>query len=105
MRRANLMTGPMAATVLAVATALLSPCLAQYRPPPPAQYQPPPPSLQNHPPRPPGPGHLGDWLRRYKNVPPWEQERALQSDPAFRRLPPDQQQLLRQRPQYFSSLP
>ena len=50
-------------------------------------------------------GHAGDWLRRYKDLPPAEQERALQNDPAFRRLPPARQQILRQRLQHFSSLP
>lgn len=50
-------------------------------------------------------GHAGDWLRRYKDLPPAEQERALQNDPGFRRLSPDQQQRLRQRLQHFSSLP
>jgi hypothetical protein len=54
---------------------------------------------------PPPAGHAGDWLRRYKDLPPAEQERELQNDPAFRRLPPGQQQLLRQRLQHFSSLP
>lgn len=51
------------------------------------------------------PGHGGDWLRRYKDVPPAEQERALQNDPAFRRLSPEKQQMLRERLQRFSSLP
>jgi hypothetical protein len=55
--------------------------------------------------RPQARGHAGDWLRRYKDLPPAEQERELQKDPAFRRLPPGQQQLLRQRLQHFSSLP
>jgi hypothetical protein len=50
-------------------------------------------------------GHAGDWLRRYKDLPPAEQERELQRDPAFRRLSPGQQQLLRQRLRHFSSLP
>ncbi len=50
-------------------------------------------------------GHAGDWLRRYKDLPPAEQERELQNDPAFRRLSPERQQLLRQRLQHFSSLP
>src|SRR4051812_33411437 len=49
-------------------------------------------------------GHAGDWLRRYKDLPPDEQEHALQNDPAFRSLPPDRQQMLRQRLQHFSSL-
>ena len=50
-------------------------------------------------------GHAGDWLRRYKDLPPAEQERELQNDPAFRRLPPERQQRLRQRLQHFSNLP
>lgn len=50
-------------------------------------------------------GHAGDWLRRYKDMPPAEQERELQNDPAFRRLPEAQQQRLRQHLQHFSSLP
>jgi hypothetical protein len=104
MRPANFMTNWRAVTVLALAAVLASPALAQhdnnsnngfrdFQPPPQNQYH------QA------GPGHAGDWLRRYRNVPPSEQERALQSDPAFRRLPPEQQQLLRQRLRHFSSLP
>ena len=50
-------------------------------------------------------GHAGDWLRRYKNMSPSEQERALRSDPGFQHLSPGQQQVLRQRLQHFSSLP
>jgi hypothetical protein len=52
-----------------------------------------------------GQGHAGDWLRRYQGMPAGEQERALQNDPAFRRLPPERQQMLRQRLEHFSSLP
>jgi hypothetical protein len=50
-------------------------------------------------------GHAGDWLRQYKDLPPDEQEKALQSDPSFRRLPPARQQKLRDRLQRFSNLP
>ena len=50
-------------------------------------------------------GHVGDWLRRHKDLPPAEQERALQNDPGFRRLPPERQQQLRERLHHFSSLP
>jgi hypothetical protein len=42
-------------------------------------------------------GHAGDWLRRYKNMSPSEQERALRSDPGFQHLSPGQQQVLQQR--------
>jgi hypothetical protein len=55
--------------------------------------------------RPQGQRHAGDWLRRYQGLPPAERERALQNDPGFRRLAPEQQQLLRQRLQHFSNLP
>src|SRR5512135_2985339 len=50
-------------------------------------------------------GHAGDWLRRYKDLPPAEQERALRNDPGFNRLPPQRQQMLRDRLQHFSNLP
>jgi len=120
------MTGWMAKVALTVATAVasISPCLAQgnnFRPVQgrqtalnqnrPPQNQNRPPQNQNRPQPPhqaqgqPGPGHAGDWLRRYKNVPLGEQERALQNDPAFRRLAPERQQMLRERLQHFSSLP
>lgn len=48
--------------------------------------------------------HAGDWLREYKDLPPDEQEKALQNDPAFRTLPPRRQQILRDRLQNFSNL-
>jgi hypothetical protein len=51
------------------------------------------------------PGHVGDWLRRYKDLPPGEQERELRKDPVFQRLTPPQQQLLLRRLRHFSSLP
>jgi hypothetical protein len=51
------------------------------------------------------PGHAGNWLRRYKDLPPAQQRRALENDPQFRRLPPQQQARLRNRLQHFSSLP
>jgi hypothetical protein len=105
MRRDNSITGWLVAALLAVAAALAIPCLAQQdnqdnnvRPPAPRDQYRQPPSYS-------GPGHAGDWLRRYKNVPPDQQEQALQSDPAFRHLPPEQQQMLRQRLRHFSSLP
>jgi len=51
------------------------------------------------------PGHAGNWLRRYKDLPPSQQHRALENDPQFRRLPPPQQKRLQNRLQHFSSLP
>jgi len=104
--------GWLASTALALAVA--NPCAGQrpgaFRPvqqrrAAPA-YQPPRAQVQRAPAARPQPaGHAGDWLRRYKDLPPAEQERALQSDPGFRRLTPERQQLLRQRLQHFSNLP
>jgi hypothetical protein len=49
--------------------------------------------------------HAGAWLRRYQNLPPAEQERALNSDPQFRELPNDDQEKLRERLRQFNSFP
>ena len=93
---------------LALAVTLPFPCLAeaalrgrlqQNRQAP--SYQPQRPRQERPQPR----GHAGDWLRRYKDVPPGEQERELQKDPAFRRMSPERQQQLRQRLERFSNLP
>lgn len=42
------------------------------------------------------PGHLSDWLNRYRSLPAQEQERMLRNDPSFRQLSPDDQQRLLQ---------
>jgi hypothetical protein len=49
--------------------------------------------------------HAGQWLRRYRDLPPDQQQKALENDPQFRSLPPGRQQLLRAQLQRFSSLP
>jgi len=54
--------------------------------------------------RPPG-QHSGDWLRKYKDVPSAQQQKALENDPQFRNLPPERQERLKERLQRFSSLP
>jgi hypothetical protein len=51
------------------------------------------------------PGHAGNWLRRYKDLPPSQQRRALENDPQFRKLPPQQRARLQNQLQHFSSLP
>ena len=51
------------------------------------------------------PGHAGNWLRRYKDMSPEQQRRVLESDPLFRRLPPQQQVRLQNQLRRFSSLP
>jgi hypothetical protein len=49
--------------------------------------------------------HAGQWLRRYKDLPPDQQKRALDSDPQFRSLPQQRQDRLRNRLQRFNTLP
>lgn len=49
--------------------------------------------------------HAGDWLRKYKDLPPAEQEKALANDPEFQKLPPERQQRLREHLLRFSQLP
>lgn len=73
--------------------------LPRYVPQPPTREVPRPPQSA------PRPGHSGNWLNQYRNVPSSQQERALENDPQFRNLPPQRQQQLRQRLQKFSSLP
>jgi hypothetical protein len=102
-------TGRLAIALLAVAIMLPSSSWAQKNAPHAAPARPAP-MPQQHMSRPQGvaprqQGHAGDWLRRYKDLPPEEQEKALQNDPAFQKLPPARQELLRQRLQRFSSLP
>jgi hypothetical protein len=112
MRRGQYRTGWLAAAGLAIAFAIPVPCLAYgsaFHPvqqhhaaaTPPPQHPQPPRQAQGLPQH---AGHRGDWLRRYKDLPPAEQERELQKDPAFLRLPPAKQKILRQRLQNFSSL-
>lgn len=49
--------------------------------------------------------HAGDWLRKYKDLPADQQQKALENDPQFRKLPPDRQVLLQQQLRRFSALP
>lgn len=60
----------------------------------PRPYQPP---AQGH--------HSGQWLNQHREQPLDQQRRALESDPTFRRLPPQRQQQLEQRLQHFNSMP
>jgi Protein of unknown function (DUF3106) len=56
--------------------------------------------------QPKGPGpHRGDWLRKYGNLPPSEQEQQLKQDPGFRNLSPDKQSQLLDRLRNFNSQP
>src|SRR5882672_9154215 len=49
--------------------------------------------------------HAGEWLRKYKDLPPDQQQKALENDPQFKSLPADRQQKLRDRLQRFNNLP
>jgi Protein of unknown function (DUF3106) len=49
--------------------------------------------------------HLGTWLERHGNLPPEQQERALQSEPGFNRLPPETQQKLLNRLRQINRMP
>jgi len=52
-----------------------------------------------------GPGpHNGDWLRKYGDLPPGEQQQKLQNDPVFRSLTPEKQKSLLNRLAQFNSL-
>ena len=62
-----------------------------------------PPAQAPRPNTPEGRRHAGDWLRRYREVPPEQQHQALESDPHFRNLPPQRQEKLRQRLHRFNT--
>jgi hypothetical protein len=51
-------------------------------------------------------GKVGDWqwLRAHKDLPPDQQEKALENDPSFKHLPPDVQARLKERLRNFSNL-
>jgi uncharacterized membrane protein len=86
---------------------------------PAAQSEPPPATPQDRPQKEPrehyrglgmrgghhGPGaHAGDWLRKYQNLPPDQQEQALTNDAEFQKLPPERQAKLRQRLREFNAM-
>lgn len=117
MQRGKHITGCSAVAVLAIAILFSGLCMAQKNAPHPAPPPRPAPPPQQHMSRPPaapsqpprastqGQGHAGDWLRRYKDLPPDEQERELRKDPVFQKLPPAQQQRHLQQLRNFSNLP
>ena len=49
--------------------------------------------------------HLGPWLQRHGNLPPEQQEKALESEPGFARLPAEQQQKLLNRLRQINRMP
>jgi hypothetical protein len=58
------------------------------------------PRLENNP-----QAHLGPWLQRHQNLSPEEQEKALQNEPGFSRLPPETQQRLLTRLRQLNRMP
>ncbi len=50
------------------------------------------------------PKRLGDWLQTNKDLSPEQQEKALESDPKFKKLPPDRQAALKDRLRKFNAL-
>ena len=94
-QRGKLARSVFAALLLALPLAATSlPCFAR-----PAQQAPRPRFENNQQP------HLGAWLARHGNLTPEQQERALQGEPGFNRLPPDTQQKLINRLRQINRMP
>lgn len=71
-----------------------------------SQPTPQPPKREYRPYQPPSQGNYsGQWLNQHRAQPLDQQKRALQNDPAFRRLPRETQREYEQRLQHFNSLP
>jgi len=47
----------------------------------------------------------GKWLREHNNLPPQEQEKALEKDPDYQKLPPQRQEQLKERLRRFNNMP
>lgn len=94
------MNGARAVGVLILATLLTLPLAGQH---PASGGNPPHPQQKNGGPK--GAPRLGDWLQAHKDLPPDQQEKALENDPAFKHLPPQRQTELKERLRKFNSLP
>ena len=58
---------------------------------------------RNHPP---GQGYrAGTWIRAHRNLTPDQQEKALENDPGFKKLPPERQAELKNNLRRFNNLP
>lgn len=93
------MSGARAVGILILASLLTLPLAGQR---PANGGNPPHPQLKNSAPK---PGKLGDWLQAHKDLPPDQQEKALENDPFFKRLPQQRQNELKERLKKFNSLP
>jgi hypothetical protein len=89
-------TGKLARSVFAaLLLALAVPCFARPGPPQAAH-----PRFENN-----QQPHLGTWLQRHGNLPPDQQEKALQSEPGFKSLAPETQQKLLDRLRQINRMP
>src|SRR4051812_3803998 len=52
-----------------------------------------------------GTARHGDWLKKFKDLPPDQQKAALENDPTFKKLPPERQEKLRQQLAQFNNMP
>src|SRR5258708_38980133 len=93
---------------LLISIVLALPAVAQRATPqhPPAQKQTHPNANknnqgQNHPPN----NKPGVWLQQHKNLPPEQQQKALEPDPNFQKLPPERQEHLTEELRRFHGLP
>lgn len=50
-------------------------------------------------------GKAGDWIKNHQGMTPEQQQKALENDPGFKRLPAARQEALRERLRKFNSLP
>jgi DNA-directed RNA polymerase subunit F len=101
------------ACLLCVVLLACSPLLAQHNttPPPSQSHSAAPAPTPAAPPSPatrafsnPG-NHLGTWLENHKNLSLSDQERALEHEPGFNRLTPQQQENLRNRLRQLNAMP
>jgi len=108
MKRGGYISGFLAGAILAAVSMLPVLGLAQKAAPRPVPQRPAPaPQQRVTPPPVQAPRqqkHTGDWLREYKDLPPDEQQKALQNDPTFQKLSPTEQQRYLRRLQVFSGL-
>jgi hypothetical protein len=88
--------GRVFAALLLALSVVAAPTMGWARP----AYQAARPRFQNNP-----QAHLGPWLQRHGNLPPAQQEKALESEPGFNRLPPEQQQKLLNRLRQINRMP
>lgn len=91
------------ASLIASALLLVPAALANQQQHPGAHGPAPRPNNNTKPNKPPE-RKTGEWLQKNQNLPPAQQEKALESDPAFQKLPPERQAQLKERLRKFNSM-